>query len=710
MSTVYDDAHCWTEEVELGNNRQPMRMFIVKLRNEETAAKKMVFSQVCEAMETPDSSLRDVCRNHKYGLQKVDAPPVLKALKEVKAISKFASHVTLVNMSEVAWLWLRTSGWERAAMNLDALRANTTPPLSRHSIRADESNIGSTALLMRPPTASCLLASEMNTSVSGASRAVLRFGSYEAGPSGLQQQHSSHYHRQIPPLGLPLVLQPAAAIIEQQQPVAVGVVNKTYEFPATLPPMILPEAERRAPYAISTSEATRVLKREVTAYVAWAGAAINTERSTRYIGGVQTTTLDKVPNLIYAFLGYIRSYYRIPEEALSLDLFADPKYIARFMSYLRARGVRQGHITKQARKINDYLQSGAPMPSPVRDHAKRMEDWLGVLEGQIRRDMPNMAKTDMPDITISWSWAIRLGEVALQRVKEDLKDGSNQMGHRAAMLVQRALLASLITGAYAPACRLYILKTLGHPDYNFQMFCNDPDCREPRGECFGNRLDVIISSSNQDGPATAVVPPVWQRITSAEASIRLTIVHHKNDRRQQYEKCPPLTFTFPPGVLTMLFLAHIYQGQKVLTQPYGQMTSNLFVSGAGNAFSDQTFVHYWRTLMDNEDTLGQQYFAPSLARTMFIEEYTSEFGMPPEMYDGAASIMGNCVKQWHASYNPSRRKRAAQKAVDAHASFVQRRAIWASLDEAREQPREQEEEQAEEEGGAELDNFAEMMN
>ncbi|GAX85800.1 hypothetical protein CEUSTIGMA_g13215.t1 [Chlamydomonas eustigma] len=76
-----------------------------------------------------------------------DAPPVLKALKEVKAISKFASHITLVNMSEVAWLWLRTSGWERAAMNLDALRANTTPPLSRHNIRADESNIGSTALL-----------------------------------------------------------------------------------------------------------------------------------------------------------------------------------------------------------------------------------------------------------------------------------------------------------------------------------------------------------------------------------------------------------------------------------------------------------------------------------------------------------------------------------------------------------------------------------
>ncbi|GAX75895.1 hypothetical protein CEUSTIGMA_g3338.t1 [Chlamydomonas eustigma] len=285
MSTVYDDAHCWTEEVELGNNRQPMSMFIVKLTNEETAAKKMV----CEAMKTPGSTLRDVCRNHKYGLQKVDALEVLKALKEVKAISKFASHVTLVNMSEVAWIWLRTRGWERAAVNLDALRANTTPPLSKHSFRVDESN-------MRPPTTSCLLASEMNTSVSGASRVVLRFGSQEVGPSGLQQQHNSHYHHQIPPLGLPLVLQPAAAIIEQLQQPIVAVVNKTYEFPATLPPMILPTAERRATYAISTSEATRVLKREVTAYVARAGAAINTERSTRYIGGVQTTTLDKVPN------------------------------------------------------------------------------------------------------------------------------------------------------------------------------------------------------------------------------------------------------------------------------------------------------------------------------------------------------------------------------------------------------------------------------
>ena len=90
-------------------------------------------------------------------------------------------------------------------------------------------------------------------------------------------------------------------------------------------------------------------------------------------------------------------------------------------------------------------------------------------------------------------------------------------------------------------------------------------------------------------------------------------------------------------------------GHTLLTdgRSAGGMTK-LFVSHPGNAFSSTTFCHFWRSLM--EQVTEQKYFAPSVLRTMFVEEYTAAHGAEPEMWDGCAAIMGNSVPQWH---NPS---------------------------------------------------------
>jgi hypothetical protein len=65
-----------------------------------------------------------------------------------------------------------------------------------------------------------------------------------------------------------------------------------------------------------------------------------------------------------------------------------------------------------------------------------------------------------------------------------------------------------------------------------------------------------------------------------------------------------------------------------------------------------------------------KYFPPSLARTVFVEDYTSEYGVEPDMWDGAAVIMGNCTAQWKASYNPSRKRRDASQALKRHEAYV----------------------------------------
>jgi hypothetical protein len=88
-------------------------------------------------------------------------------------------------------------------------------------------------------------------------------------------------------------------------------------------------------------------------------------------------------------------------------------------------------------------------------------------------------------------------------------------------------------------------------------------------------------------------------------------------------------------------------------------------------FDDSRFTQYWETTM--KSTTHIAYCPPSLFRTSFIEDYTSENGVEPDMWDGAACVMGNSVRQWRESYNPSRRSRQARATIAAHSRYVSRR-------------------------------------
>jgi hypothetical protein len=89
----------------------------------------------------------------------------------------------------------------------------------------------------------------------------------------------------------------------------------------------------------------------------------------------------------------------------------------------------------------------------------------------------------------------------------------------------------------------------------------------------------------------------------------------------------------------------------------------------GLEYNDVTFRNFWKWVMDSTAT-NLKYFPPSLARTVFVEDYTSEYGVEPDMWDGAAVIMGNCTAQWKASYNPSRKRRDAKQALIRHEAYV----------------------------------------
>jgi hypothetical protein len=217
------------------------------------------------------------------------------------------------------------------------------------------------------------------------------------------------------------------------------------------------------------------------------------------------------------------------------------------------------------------------------------------------------------------------------------------------MQVQIAAIASLVTGTHVPPCRLSIIKTLLHPIFTQQeegmpaqrtcieRGCNDPTCR-------GNRLEVRGDK------------------------VVFTAPHHKNSNRG----FGPIEHVLPAGILTELLRVHIAVGHQMLTQETGVTTKRLFVSRKGQEFNNSTFTQFWGTIVKASHVPGLQYFPPSAARNAFVVEYMGSNGMEPDMWDGAAAVMGNSRRQWETTYNAGVRLQRMQAAVDHHTEFRER--------------------------------------
>ena len=296
-----------------------------------------------------------------------------------------------------------------------------------------------------------------------------------------------------------------------------------------------------------------------------------------------------------------------------------------------------------------------------------METWLGRLEQQLSASMPKEPKSFVPSLKDLYLWVDDLAEGAELMTSADL-ERFGVLTYDSAWQNQAALIAALTVGRYQPPIRLSVARTLVHPAHLASggtdddddadegperghvqriALCLDADCRDAR--CLGNHL-VISGDIDEDGDHRA---------------IRFIAPHHKTDRRG----FAAIEIDLPSGIFTQLLLIHIDYGHKVLTQSTGDYMPYLFSTRSGKPFSTVNFTHYWKSLM--KTATGIPYFPPSLARTSFVDKYTDEFGEEPALWEGAATIMGNTVKMWNEQYNPLKRGRDAQAAVDRHSGFAQ---------------------------------------
>lgn len=231
-----------------------------------------------------------------------------------------------------------------------------------------------------------------------------------------------------------------------------------------------------------------------------------------------------------------------------------------------------------------------------------------------------------------------------------------------------ALLMALVSGYAFPPIRLDYLKRLHHPD--LVTGCQDgTDCKIIN--CPGNRLELTpLQEASGGGEDNDLGSGVWF-YDYATTGITFHVVHGKNDRRESRD-CYQINFPAPRGDLSKLLLAHIKEGHGILSLEHEDVTCMFFNPISKMSFSDSTFTQYWEKLLRQPTSTGflLPYFPPKDCRQIFVDDYMLMYGREPEMLDGAAAVMGNSVRQWRDSYNPSRRRVAARRAVARHATFT----------------------------------------
>lgn len=309
-----------------------------------------------------------------------------------------------------------------------------------------------------------------------------------------------------------------------------------------------------------------------------------------------------------------------------------------------------------AKKVNDYLQSGSAIYSPVREHARRMDDWLGKLLAQVQvaPDIQFPVTLILPNHTKLAIWSKSMLARVIALMEEDwlsmrgmrhstakkvrvmhayvcsvcgtvrssagpchyapAGDRSVTAGDRLLSQAQQSLIISFVCGTFGPPFRLDLLKRLVMSWYLEQHGCCDPDCHQ--AGCMGNRFELVASNPLPDGEALAE----WLYGAST-TDVMVHIIHGKNDRRLARELFK-VSLRLQPSDQTKVLIAFIRGGRELLTLEQPEPCPNLFVTGYGNAFNDATFQHYWVNCMKTAKEFGISYFPPNKARTIFIEEYT----------------------------------------------------------------------------------------
>lgn len=194
-------------------------------------------------------------------------------------------------------------------------------------------------------------------------------------------------------------------------------------FPTTLPaPPALYDNQRREYYNLMTiiypSPLPQQLGCELASFDNWSSNPIQLDRDTKY-KACQEVTLETTRDSILGYMGFIYMYHETELHDLSLYLYRSPSLFATFVSYLLARGLGRGSLSRQittAKKVCSYLNTLQPWAEQG-----SMEAWLTRLDQQVPTLIPKQPPPELPPAGLVFTWVDGLVEDCILNIQADLE-------------------------------------------------------------------------------------------------------------------------------------------------------------------------------------------------------------------------------------------------------------------------------------------------
>ncbi len=151
-------------------------------------------------------------------------------------------------------------------------------------------------------------------------------------------------------------------------------------------------------------------------FEAWSRNPVQLDRDARY-KACQEVTVESTRDSIFNYMGFLYKHKATPLHHLSLSLFRSPHLFSSFISYLLARAVGRGTISKHtttAKKVCSYLHSQHPWVLQ-----REMEEWLTRLDNQVPTLIPKLPPPPLPPVGQVFSWVDSMVDSSLQSYKMD---------------------------------------------------------------------------------------------------------------------------------------------------------------------------------------------------------------------------------------------------------------------------------------------------
>lgn len=431
-----------------------------------------------------------------------------------------------------------------------------------------------------------------------------------------------------------------------------------------------PQAAAQAPlnfrFGLRKEHVPRGLQQEIDLLVdAATDKGMNLLRSGVFTTSLAQSTVQRLVKDIQKYMGYLKNIKRWSSAQLSLVAYSNMTCFFDYIEFLVERGVETTELKKQTKvaiNINEFMCNLLALrdAGAATGEYKAAVEQLGKLQMELcskdRREKGTKIREEvkLPSASQAVAFVERVMDKAIEEAAAFLATpGASLLSYLTSSKVRDAAMLGMAVGHVGLTVRIKAVRTAKDPKFG-DTVCTDPSCCNPR--CKGNLVDIQYPHELEDVEDPGL------------PECKLVLPHHKTSHRGIAMPTVPIESSKLCKLLGVWtkYGRPRFEQMAAEAQPNWRDPETLFISAQGKSFQGLTA---WYKAVHEQHRAPYPYLPINTYRKVFVSDRLENPDRPGPSNEGAAIIMGNSVRQWHASYWPNKQQKLADGAAKDMATY-----------------------------------------